>query len=97
MPLIFCGGALNTDSTSSTTAKGPTGAFSELVDKSFDEAYELAVTENILPNVRWGRVDYLAVTALTTKWVVWRYVASALITSSILTKVQRTSNCCFDR
>lgn len=66
-----------TDLAPSTTAKSQTGAFSELVDASFDEAYDLAVNENILPNVRWGRIDYLEVTALTTKWVVWQYVTLA--------------------
>jgi len=25
-----------------------------------------------LPHIRWGRIDYLEVTALTTKWAVWQ-------------------------
>ncbi|KAF9006746.1 hypothetical protein BDQ17DRAFT_1352322 [Cyathus striatus] len=38
-----------------------------LFDKAFNETQEL----NDLPNVRWGRIDYLNVTYITTKWNVW--------------------------
>ncbi len=47
---------------------------SRFVDGEFDKAFNLTMHENDLPNVRWGRIDYMNVTALTTKWVVWRYV-----------------------
>jgi len=55
-----------------TTAKGQTGHFSEMVDTTFDAAYNATVNEDDLKNVRWGRIDYVDVTALTTKWGVWQ-------------------------
>jgi hypothetical protein len=48
-------------------------------DKQFDDAYNISLVNNDLPYVRWGRIDYLNVTALTTKWMVWKapvYVVS---------------------
>jgi len=45
---------------------------SAIVDKEFNEAYNISVNENTLPHVRWGRIDYLNVTRLTTRWGVWR-------------------------
>ena len=44
---------------------------SKIVDKSFDEAYNQTVIAGDLPNVRWGRIDYMSVTYLTTKWSIW--------------------------
>ncbi|RDX53802.1 hypothetical protein OH76DRAFT_1398941 [Lentinus brumalis] len=46
-------------------------AISKVVDKSFDDAYNTTVIAGDLPNVRWGRIDYMAVTYLTTKWNIW--------------------------
>ncbi|KAI0722677.1 hypothetical protein C8Q76DRAFT_782865 [Earliella scabrosa] len=46
-------------------------AISKVVDQSFDEAYNRTVIAGDLPNVRWGRIDYMSVTYLTTKWAVW--------------------------
>ena len=43
-----------------------------MFDERFDEAYDISVKENDLPHVKWGRIDYINVTALTTKWVVWQ-------------------------
>ena len=43
-----------------------------MFDEKFDEAYDISAKENDLPHVRWGRIDYMNVTALTTKWVVWQ-------------------------
>jgi hypothetical protein len=48
---------------------------SKFVDKYFDGAYNLTMEKNDLPNVRWGRIDYLNVTELTTRWNIWQYVA----------------------
>ena len=48
------------------------GGISKLVDKQFDIAYNETVLANDLPDVRWGRVDYLNVTYLTTKWNIWQ-------------------------
>ncbi|KAJ2991139.1 hypothetical protein NUW54_g8276 [Trametes sanguinea] len=42
-----------------------------MVDQSFDDAFNQTVIAKDLPNVRWGRIDYLNVTYLTTKWAVW--------------------------
>lgn len=43
-----------------------------MFDKKFDEAYDLTVKAKDLKQVKWGRVDYMNVTAITTKWGVWR-------------------------
>lgn len=51
---------------------------SKIVDKSFDEAYNQTVIAGDLPHVRWGRIDYMSVTYLTTKWSIWTYVFSPL-------------------
>ncbi|KAF9782229.1 hypothetical protein BJ322DRAFT_204669 [Thelephora terrestris] len=45
---------------------------SQMFDEKFDAAYDISVKENDLPHVKWGRIDYINVTALTTKWVVWQ-------------------------
>ena len=51
------------------------GGLSKLIDRQFDAAYNESVIEGDLPDVRWGRIDYMAVTYLTTKWAVWTYVS----------------------
>jgi hypothetical protein len=40
----------------------------------FDSAFNVTELEGGLPGVRWGRIDYLNVTAITTKWAIWQYV-----------------------
>lgn len=50
-------------------------AMSRFADKHFDGTYNLSLIENDLPNVKFGRVDYLNVTYLTTKWAVWSCVS----------------------
>lgn len=55
---------------STTTASGQEGV-SKFVDSVFDSAYDISVKTGDLPNIRWGRIDYLNVTVLTTKWAVW--------------------------
>jgi len=45
---------------------------SATVDEQFNEAFNISLNEQDLPHVRWGRIDYLNVTRLTTKWAVWR-------------------------
>ncbi len=52
------------------------GGISKVVDKQFDEAYNITLVEGDLPDVRWGRIDYVNVTYITTKWNVWQYVFS---------------------
>ena len=47
---------------------------SKYMDQVFDAAYNESQIAGDLPHVRWGRIDYLNVTALTTKWGVWQYV-----------------------
>lgn len=44
------------------------------MDNVFDSAFNLTQVAGDLPNVRWGRIDYLNVTAITTRWSVWKYV-----------------------
>ncbi|KAH8118415.1 hypothetical protein DFH11DRAFT_1567272 [Phellopilus nigrolimitatus] len=45
---------------------------SRFVDEQFDKAFDLTEDAGDLPHVRWGRIDYMNVTAITTKWGVWR-------------------------
>jgi hypothetical protein len=54
------------------------GGLSKFFDDIFDEAYNETVIANDLPDVRWGRIDYLNVTYLTTKWIVWQYVPDSI-------------------
>lgn len=58
---------------STTSAQG--SALSLFADAQFDEAYNTTLIENDLPHVRWGRIDYMSVTYLTSKWVVWKWGA----------------------
>lgn len=48
---------------------------SKFVDEQFDLAFNLTQEAGDLSHVRWGRIDYMNVTAITTKWAVWRYVS----------------------
>ena len=45
---------------------------SQIFDEKFDAAYDISVEEDDLPHVKWGRIDYISVTALTTQWGVWQ-------------------------
>ena len=58
----------------STTSVQGSGV-SLFADQQFDEAYNTTLIEKDLPHVRWGRIDYMNVTHLTTKWAVWKYGA----------------------
>ncbi|KAJ8516651.1 hypothetical protein ONZ45_g6070 [Pleurotus djamor] len=44
---------------------------SKIVDDLFDSAYNETQANGELQHVRWGRIDYLNVTAITTRWAVW--------------------------
>ena len=48
------------------------GGISRLVDEQFDAAYNESVIAGDLPDVRWGRIDYMNVTYITTKWNIWQ-------------------------
>jgi len=54
------------------TNGGPAGGMSKGLDEQFDAAYNITQTENDLPFVNWGRIDYYNVTYLTTKWNIWQ-------------------------
>ncbi|XP_006456688.1 hypothetical protein AGABI2DRAFT_195701 [Agaricus bisporus var. bisporus H97] len=54
---------------------------SKYLDQVFDSAYNETLEKNDLPNIRWGRIDYLDVTYLTTKWNVWQAPYLAVITN----------------
>ncbi|KAL0950075.1 hypothetical protein HGRIS_010079 [Hohenbuehelia grisea] len=45
---------------------------SKVVDEAFDAAFNESQIAGDLPHVRWGRIDYLNVTTITTKWAVWQ-------------------------
>ncbi|KAA1466529.1 hypothetical protein DENSPDRAFT_831386 [Dentipellis sp. KUC8613] len=47
-------------------------SLSSYVDEQFDAAYNLTQQEQDLPNVKWGRIDYINVTEITTRWSVWQ-------------------------
>ncbi|PPQ63148.1 hypothetical protein CVT24_005788 [Panaeolus cyanescens] len=53
------------------TATGQEG-ISKYVDQIFDSAFNKSQAAGDLPNVKWGRIDYLNVTYITTKWNVWQ-------------------------
>jgi len=55
----------------SVTSSKPEG-LSKFVDEVFDTAFNKTQLAEDLPHIRWGRIDYLNVTALTTKWAVWQ-------------------------
>ncbi|KAG6891310.1 hypothetical protein C0992_009191 [Termitomyces sp. T32_za158] len=54
-----------------SVTSGRQDGVSLFVDTVFDEAFNETVVAGDLPNVRWGRIDYLNVTSITTKWCVW--------------------------
>ncbi|PSR77290.1 hypothetical protein PHLCEN_2v7983 [Hermanssonia centrifuga] len=60
------------------------GGISKLLDNQFDAAYNESFLENDLPDVRWGRIDYLNVTYLTTKWNIWQCVAYSKLSFEII-------------
>ncbi|KAG8900040.1 hypothetical protein FRB99_006291 [Tulasnella sp. 403] len=47
---------------------------SKFVDSKFDAAFNLTMSapEMALPHVRWGRINYLEVTEITTRWWIWK-------------------------
>ncbi|KAI0303993.1 hypothetical protein BC826DRAFT_1089259 [Russula brevipes] len=54
-----------------TASSAQASAISLYADQQYDETYNLTQIENDLPFVRWGRIDYMNVTHITTKWAVW--------------------------
>ncbi|KAF9236201.1 hypothetical protein BU15DRAFT_77174 [Melanogaster broomeanus] len=54
-----------------TVTGGQTDGISNFVDNSFDAAYNHTLENGGLEHVRFGRIDYLDVTSITTKWAVW--------------------------
>lgn len=57
---------------------------SKYVDQAFDSAYNESQLAGDLPHVRWGRIDYLNVTHITTKWGLWQWVRLQFLTISKL-------------
>jgi len=45
---------------------------SKFFDEIFDSTFNETQIAGDLPNLRWGRIDYFNVTAITTKWAVWQ-------------------------
>jgi hypothetical protein len=58
----------------STGQTGRQDEVSKLADNVFDTAYEQSQQVGDLPHIKWGRIDYLNVTRITTKWGVWQCV-----------------------
>jgi hypothetical protein len=57
----------------SNSTIGPQDPISSYFDRTYDGAYNLTLEAADAPNVRWGRIDYLDVTEITTRWVIWKY------------------------
>ena len=71
LPLHFTRSCTNLSSASAAKQ----GGVPKFVDDAFDASYNATLIANDLPHVRWGRIDYLNVTYLTTKWSLWRCVS----------------------
>ncbi|KAJ7462073.1 hypothetical protein FB451DRAFT_1267705 [Mycena latifolia] len=52
---------------------------SKFVDSVFDDTYNETLIANDLPHVRFGRIDYLNVTYVTTKWNLWNAPAIVIL------------------
>ena len=63
----------------STISSAQREGISRFVDDQFDQAYNLTQEAGDLKHVKWGRIDYMNVTALTTKWSIWRCVWGHLL------------------
>lgn len=64
------------------STQGSGSGISLYADKEFDDAYNTTLIENDLPHLRWGRIDYMNVTYITTKWAVWKCVVILRIPSN---------------
>jgi len=62
-----------------TASSSQGSGISLYADKQFDEAYNTTLIENDLPHVRWGRIDYMNVTYITTKWATWNVPVVAAV------------------
>lgn len=51
---------------------------SKFVDQIVDETYNETLIAGDLPHVRFGRIDYLNVTYVTTKWNLWKCVSPVI-------------------
>ncbi|EMD40531.1 hypothetical protein CERSUDRAFT_130463 [Gelatoporia subvermispora B] len=63
-----------------SASAGQQSGMSKITDDQVDAAYNITLIENDLPNVRWGRIDYLNVTYITTKWSIWQAPYLVVIT-----------------
>ncbi|KAG8824425.1 hypothetical protein FRC17_009094 [Serendipita sp. 399] len=45
---------------------------SKSVDQAYDNAFNKTIHQKDLPNIKWGRIDYMTVTKLTTEWMIWK-------------------------
>ncbi|KAF9462069.1 hypothetical protein BDZ94DRAFT_1290529 [Collybia nuda] len=55
-----------------SVSAGKQDGISKFMDDVFDAAYNETLIAGDLPNIRWGRIDYFNVTAVTTKWAIWQ-------------------------
>lgn len=54
------------------TLGDPRDPISKDVDAIYDQAFNVTLEANDTPHVKWGRVDYMDVTRVTTEWMVWK-------------------------
>lgn len=47
---------------------------SNYFDEQYDKVFDMALLTKELPNIMWGRIDYMTVTRLTSEWMIWKYV-----------------------
>ncbi|KZT29373.1 hypothetical protein NEOLEDRAFT_1039324, partial [Neolentinus lepideus HHB14362 ss-1] len=64
-----------------TVTSGQSEGLSKYTDQAFDAAFNESLVEGDLPHVRWGRIDYLNVTGITTRWNVWQAPLYVLATA----------------
>lgn len=75
-----------------STAGQPEGV-SKFVDQSFDATYNYTLEKGDLEHVRFGRIDYLDVTAITTKWAVWSCVSACLVAAPCRSTISSVHPC----
>jgi hypothetical protein len=59
----------------STMPAAKQDAIAKFMDEMFDSTFNETQNAGVLPNLRWGRIDYFNVTAITTRWAVWQCVS----------------------
>ena len=73
---VFCSYTSTHHVCSTVTAAQPNG-ISQFADQHFDDTFNETLIAGDLPHIKWGRIDYINVTYITTKWGIWTYALSS--------------------